>query len=210
MNVETHIAVTWRSRFLLWSDGWPESGPMVTGRRRSSFRMLRAGMGLVDEAGADGRLHGRHDWWTVEHLAKRMHLSRKTAGEVLQWLEECGWLVTRSQPVNPEGTRQPNMRQLTIPQGQAPSLVLPMETMSKSKRDHGKESGVPGVNLSVTMGNGRIRPLPQSVDTSLQRNGEDEVAKATDNGLTDTSQSTSTYKRPVERWEGIKDKVVAR
>jgi hypothetical protein len=205
-----HVALTWRTRFLLWSDSWPANGPMVTGRRRTSFRMLRAGIALADEAGADGRLHGRQDWWTETHLAQRMNLSPKTAREFMRWLEETGWLTTRPQTFTSEGTRQPHMRWLAIPQEQQLNSALPMAPSVKRLGSSGNATSEPSVKIPASSGNGHIEPLPQSVDTLIRSNGEGpDVANATDEP-TDTSASIRLELNPLQReWERNRDKVPA-
>lgn len=195
---DTHIAVTWRARFLAWSDTWPTNGPLVSGRRRSSFRMLRATMGLADEAGADGRLHGKRDWWTLEHLAARMRLSRNTAREVLAWLEENGWLSSQRQAITRDGTRQPDMRHLTIPHVQRSISELDEVATSKTVGVHVQESAPPRPKIPASTSNGHIPALDQSVDTEIRSYVEDGAeAKA------------SSYLTPRERWEKTKGRVVA-
>jgi DNA-binding transcriptional MocR family regulator len=213
-NDHTHVALTWRTRFYLSSDDWPPNGPLVSGRHRSSFRMLRAGMALADEAAADGRLRGKNDWWPLKHLAERMHVSRNTAREVLQWLEESGWLVVTPQPRTSE-RRAPDMRRLVVPKVQqsiSPLHLEPKEPASKSEglrvqfqALEGPISGTPGPN-------GHIQTLGQSVDTELRSYVEPDVANATNstnNGhvsVAITTPATMPARHPQEVLDEIRRK----
>jgi hypothetical protein len=64
---------------------------MPSGRRRSAGRLLRACLGLVEFARADGKLKGTHaDYWSIKQLAPMMATSERTAPDILAWLEQSG------------------------------------------------------------------------------------------------------------------------
>jgi DNA-binding transcriptional MocR family regulator len=175
------IAARWRKQLYLWSDSWPTNGPEVSGRRRSSFRMLRACIGLVDKANASGELRGPVDWWTHRQLAESMHLSRNTAAAVLDWLQESGWLSKRARSVTSEG-RLPDVRWLTLPNTQQSISVLSNGPVLNNAGSSAQEMASLGSKSGTPVPNGHIPALSQSVDTQLLSNVEKnpDVANATD------------------------------
>jgi len=167
----TTIAVRWRRQLYLWSDTWPKNGPLVSGRRRSSFRMLRACMGLADKASSNGELKGPQDWWTHRQLAESMNLSRNTAAGVMDWLESLGWLSRRTRTLTPEG-RLPDARWLTLPNAQQSISVLSngpvlnkAESSAQNVAVHGSINGTPVLNGHIQT----LKPIRRYSVTQLLR-----------------------------------------
>lgn len=200
-----HVALTWRTRFYLWSDKWPRP---ISGRH---YRLLRAAMALADQSASDGGLRGKHDWWTLKQLADQMHVSRNTARDFLRWLEEYGWLTSTSQTVTAEG-RRPDVRWLTIPKVE-PSISV-VSNGPRSKKWGAKVQELPsqGPKTGVPASNGHIQTLDQSVDTEIRSYVESpDVAKATKtNRLSHTSETSKPYKTSQQHLQDVRDKVGVR
>jgi hypothetical protein len=86
------VAAHWRREVLRWFDTWQDEPQLMpSGRRRSAGRLLRACLGLVEFARADGKLKGTHaDYWSIKQLAPMMATSERTAPDILAWLEQSG------------------------------------------------------------------------------------------------------------------------
>ncbi len=86
------VAAHWRREVLSWFDTWQDEPQLMpSGRRRSAGRLLRACLGLVEFARADGKLKGTHaDYWSIKQLAPMMATSERTAPDILAWLEQSG------------------------------------------------------------------------------------------------------------------------
>ena len=165
----SNLTIRWRRRFYRWSDTWPKKGPLVSGRHRSRYHMLRAGMALADEAQADGNLRGSRDWWALPHLTERMGFKSPNTGvAVLRWLEETGWIGRRAGAVTPTG-RTPDMRWLTLPIPHESSSAVTDGPSLKNNESIPQESPVhPSKSDSPSL-NAGIQPVSESVDPSFRR-----------------------------------------
>jgi hypothetical protein len=96
---EQLVTARWRSEVLAWSDTWPAAGvTMPSKKRRSTFRLLRALMGLADNSRADGSLKANGPdgtYWTLRQLADKMGMAKAPALDTLDWLKEEGWLAVK-------------------------------------------------------------------------------------------------------------------